>query len=271
MDKHFDIIRMIVDKIFLSKLRDFGLNSYECKLWTALLSRGISTAGELSEIANVPRSRSYDVLESLEKKGFIIMKLGKPIKYIAVHPEEVVERVKKAIERQTKDKINLVENIKSTSLLKELDVLYKDGVEKVDPMEFSGSFKSRDSIYSQMDSMIKNANKSIVINTSEGSLRRKLKSFSKLFEKVSKRGVKIRIGARTNNTNFDVPDYIELRRSNIKARFCIIDGKELIFMLSDDKDIDPSNDMAVWVNTEFFTSAVKDFFDSEWKYMEKVQ
>ena len=62
---------MIVKEEFLSKLRRyFALNLYEVKIWTALLSRGVSTAGELSDIANVPRSRSYDVLESLEKKGF---------------------------------------------------------------------------------------------------------------------------------------------------------------------------------------------------------
>ncbi|RJQ17958.1 hypothetical protein C4573_00830, partial [Candidatus Woesearchaeota archaeon] len=57
---------MIVQQDFVKKLKDFGLNSYEVKIWTALLSRGVSTAGELSDIANVPRSRSYDVLESLE-------------------------------------------------------------------------------------------------------------------------------------------------------------------------------------------------------------
>ena len=98
---------MIVQKHFLNKLRDFGLNSYEAKLWTALLSRGISTAGELSDIANVPRSRSYDVLESLEKKGFVVMKLGKPIKYIAVSPKEVVEREreKQASVRTTIEKL----------------------------------------------------------------------------------------------------------------------------------------------------------------------
>ena len=91
----------IVQKDFLKKIKDFGLNSYEAKIWTALLSRGVSTAGELSDIAGVPRSRSYDVLESLEKKGFIIMKLGKPIKYIAVPPSEVVDRVKKNIKKLT--------------------------------------------------------------------------------------------------------------------------------------------------------------------------
>ena len=75
---------MIVDNYFLNKLRDFGLNSYESKLWVALLSRGSSTAGELSDISNVPRSRSYDVLESLQKKGFITVKQEKPIKYTAI-------------------------------------------------------------------------------------------------------------------------------------------------------------------------------------------
>ena len=83
---------MIVKDEFLNKLRQyFNLNLYEVKIWTALLSRGISTAGELSEIGNVPRSRAYDILESLEKKGFVVMKLGKPIKYLAVEPAEVVE------------------------------------------------------------------------------------------------------------------------------------------------------------------------------------
>jgi sugar-specific transcriptional regulator TrmB len=62
---------MIMQKDFIEKLKVFGLNSYEAKIWVALLSRGVSSAGELSDISNVPRSRSYDVLESLEKKGFI--------------------------------------------------------------------------------------------------------------------------------------------------------------------------------------------------------
>ena len=96
---------MIVEEDFLNKLRQFfGLNLYEVRIWTALLSRGVSTAGELSDIGNVPRSRAYDVLESLEKKGFVVMKLGKPIKYVAVEPREVVERVKKLVAREAKEK-----------------------------------------------------------------------------------------------------------------------------------------------------------------------
>ena len=120
---------MIVQKNFLSKLRDFGLNTYESKLWTALLSRGISTAGELSNIANVPRSRTCDVLESLEKKGFIMRNVGKPIKYLAVPPEEVVERVKQKVNEEAETRTLLLEELKGSTILEELNLLHKHGVD----------------------------------------------------------------------------------------------------------------------------------------------
>jgi len=113
-------MRKIVDKEFLNKLKDFGLNAYESKLWTALLSRGVSTAGELSDIANVPRSRSYDVLESLEKKGFIVMKLGKPINYVAVPPHEVLERVKKKIVETSERDQKMIEDLKRSEVLEDI-------------------------------------------------------------------------------------------------------------------------------------------------------
>ena len=118
---------MIVQKEFLKKIKDFGLNIYEVKIWTALLSRGVSTAGELSDIANVPRSRSYDVLESLEKKGFIIMKIGKPIKYIAVPPEEVLEASKKMSKRRNEHVKHSLEELKKTDISTNYDLSTRKG------------------------------------------------------------------------------------------------------------------------------------------------
>ena len=135
---------MIVQKDFLNKLKDFGLNSYESKLWIALLSRGVSTAGELSDISNVPRSRAYDVLESLEKKGFIIVKVGKPIKYLAVPPGEVVERVKKKVAKDAEVKSKILDNLKESDVLGELNLLHNTGVKLVDPTDKSGSFRGRE-------------------------------------------------------------------------------------------------------------------------------
>ena len=119
---------MIMKEDFLKKLRSaFDLNIYEVKIWTALLSRGLATAGELSDIGEVPRSRAYDVLESLEKKGFVVMKLGKPIRYLAVQPEEIVKRVKEHIANRAENKISFIENVKGDAIFSELELLYKQG------------------------------------------------------------------------------------------------------------------------------------------------
>ena len=186
---------MIVQKEFLNKLKDFGLNTYESKLWTALLSRGISTAGELSDIANVPRSRSYDVLESLEKKGFIIMKLGKPIKYVAVQPSEVLERVKKKVATEAESQTKILDSLKGSEILKELTLLHSQGVELVEPADLSGSLRGRHNLYNHLELTIKNAEESVTIMTTSQGLMRKVEGLKPTFEQIKKRGVKIKIAA----------------------------------------------------------------------------
>src|SRR3989338_10971904 len=151
---------MIVKEEFLGRLRKiFDLNLYEVKVWTALLSRVTSTAGELSNISDVPRSRTYDILESLEKKGFVLMKLGKPIKFVALKPEEVVERVKKNLMRIAQEKTKRLEKLKDDEVLQELNTLFTQGVKFVEPSDLSGSLRGRQNLYNHLDMMIRDAEK----------------------------------------------------------------------------------------------------------------
>ena len=263
---------MIVKEEFLSRLRRyFALNLYEVKIWTALLSRGVSTAGELSDIANVPRSRSYDVLESLEKKGFVIMKLGKPIKYIAVPPKEVVERVKKNVAEDAKEQIKKLADIKNTELVNELNSLHSQGIELVEPADLSGSLRGRHNLYNHLELLIKNAEESVTIMTTTQGLMRKIEGLKPIFEKVKKRGVKIRIASPITKDCIpalkEVNDLAEVRHTDNKARFCIVDGKELVFMVMDDGEVHPTYDVGIWVNTPFFASSLENFFDLAWKNM----
>ena len=263
---------MIVKEEFLSKLRRyFSLNLYEVKIWTALLSRGVSTAGELSDIADVPRSRSYDVLESLEKKGFVVMKIGKPIKYIAVHPKEVVERVKKNMRSDSEEKIKRLEKLKGTEVLNELNSLHSQGVELIEPADLSGSLRGRHNLYNHLELMIRNAENSVTLMTTSQGLMRKVEGLKPAFEKLKKRGVKIRIAApitkESSGAVKDISSVAEVRHTNSKARFCIIDGKEIVFMILDDKEVHPTYDVGIWVNTPFFAKALEGLFDLSWKGM----
>jgi len=256
---------MLVQKDFLNKLRDFGLNTYESKIWTALLSRGVSTAGELSDIANVPRSRSYDVLESLEKKGFIIVKLGKPIKYVAVNPGEVIERVKKKVTDETQQHLALIESLKSAKVLDELNVLHNQGLDLVEPTDLTGAIKGRKNIYNHLATMIKGAKKSITIHTTSEGVVRKQDVLLKQLAKAKQRGVKIRIAAPISPQDKDFKELAkvaEIKETSINSRFCIIDKKEILFMLMDDEKVHPSYDLAIWANTDFFANVLEHSFES---------
>jgi sugar-specific transcriptional regulator TrmB len=268
---------MIVKDEFLSRLRKiFDLNLYEVKVWAALLSRGTSTAGELSSISDVPRSRTYDILESLEKKGFIIMKLGKPIKFIALKPAEVVERVKKNMMTDAKEKSKRLESLRGDEVLDELNALFTKGVKFVEPSDLSGSIKGRQNIYNHLDMMVREAEKSITIATTEEGLNRKMEALMPSFEKCKKRGVKIRIAAPITKNNIKVAK--ELRKvaevrnlEKFKARITLVDGNQLMFMLLDDEKFHPNYDVGVWINTEFFAHAVEQFFELAWKDMKPVR
>lgn len=266
---------MIVKEDFLSKLRRyFVLNLYEVKIWTALLSRGVATAGELSDIANVPRSRSYDVLESLERKGFVIMKLGKPIKYIAVPPQEVLERVKKNLSEEAAERVKRLEELKTTDVLSELHSLHTQGIELVEPTEFSGSLRGRHNLYSHLELAIRNAQSSVTLMTTPQGLLRKAEGFRPVFERLKKKGVSIRIAApltkETKDAVKELAGSAEVRHSDTKARFCIVDGKELVFMIMDDQNVHPTYDVGIWVNTPFFASALENMFNVAWKNMKPV-
>ena len=259
---------MIVKEDFLKKLRSsFDLNEYEVKIWTALLSRGVSAAGELSEISNVPRSRSYDVLESLEKKGFIIMKLGKPIKYMAIKPEEILRRVKAQLTRKAEEQVKMLEDVRKTDLYRELQLLHDQGIKKVDPNDLSGALRGRSKIYDQLENMMRKASKTITIMTSAKGLSRKAEILVPVLKKL--KNVKVRIAAPITKDNKDSVDmlkrYADVRNiEKVSARFCVVDGKELLFMMMEDDKVHESYDTGVWVDTSYFANALEQMFNLTW-------
>jgi len=263
---------MIIKEEFLSRLRKiFDLNLYEAKVWTALLSRGVSTAGELSNISDVPRSRTYDILESLEKKGFIIMKIGKPIKFVALKPEEVVERVKKNLIVAAQQKSKRLEELKGDDVLTELTSLFENGIKFVEPSDLSGSLRGRQNMYNHLDMMVRSAEKSITITTTADGISRKMEALMPSLEKAKKRGVKVRIAAPINPGNVKVAKHLskvaEVRDTTgkaLKGRFAIIDAGQLMFMLTDDATVHPNYDVAVWISTEYFAQVLDQMFELTW-------
>lgn len=80
-----------------------GLTDYEMRSYLALLEHGEMTANQVSEIADVPYSKIYEVLESLEKKGWIGSEGGRPAKFYPRSLSTALEISRMRIEKDFKN------------------------------------------------------------------------------------------------------------------------------------------------------------------------
>ncbi|MEA3248093.1 MAG: helix-turn-helix domain-containing protein [Nanoarchaeota archaeon] len=259
---------MIAKPELVKKLKGyFDLNIYETKVWLALLSKGISSAGEVSELSGVPRSRTYDVFESLEKQGFVIQKLGKPVKYIAVKPEIVIEKLKNNTLKHAEEKVKTLFHLKETIEYKELKKLHKTGIEPTRNHELSTSIKGRSNLYLQMKNLMESSERMVYITSSAYELLSKQKMFKDVFTKLKKRkaDVKVMISdseeeAKKLSKKFDVT----IKSKPINARFIISDKTELIFTIKP-TNVHEDFDYGVWINSPFFINSLVYLFDIAWK------
>jgi sugar-specific transcriptional regulator TrmB len=259
---------MIAKPELVKKLRTyFDLNIYETKVWLALLSRGISSAGEISEMSGVPRSRAYDVLESLEKRGFVIQKLGKPVKYIAVKPEIVIEKLKNNTIKEAEDKVKTLAKLNETSEYQELEELHKTGVEPIKNHELSTSIKGRSNLYVQMRGVMENAENLVYLTTSSFELNSKQKMFKDIFDKLKKRKVDIKVMVNDDAEEAERLSKkfgVTVKSKPLNARFVIVDRSEIIFTIKPTK-VHEDFDYGVWINSPFFTTSLVYMFELAWK------
>lgn len=240
----------------------FGLNIYESKVWVALLSKNIASVGEIAEMSNVPRSRVYDVLESLEKKGFAIAKLGKPVKFIAVKPTIVIDRLKNSLMRETDERVKTLETARATPEYKDLENLFTKGITPIKVEELTSAVKGRSNIYSFMKDLLGSAEKEVFFVTSQDALKRKAHFLKPIFDKLKSNGVTINVAAPDNGDfktliNLSRQLGIQVKKTKINARFCIVDNAKMLVMITPESD--EESDIAVIINSPFFGRAITSF------------
>ncbi len=91
-------------------LEKIGLTSYEIRTFSSLLKAGELTASDLSQKSGVPYSKIYEVLGTLEEKGWIGSDDSRPTKYFAKSPATGVETTKQKMESDFKDNQNTILN-----------------------------------------------------------------------------------------------------------------------------------------------------------------
>ncbi|MHA1237670.1 MAG: TrmB family transcriptional regulator [Candidatus Odinarchaeia archaeon] len=173
---------MTVSKKAYDALKSFGLSPNEIKIFTTLVEKGKLSAKELSWISGVPESRIYEVLNHLEKNGWIEPQEGRPKKFKARSPNEVIRAVK--LRKQAElDKLE-------SEIVSELQPIYDKTSEAERPDVWI--LRGEENILSKARAMISGAEKSVFIalpNIYEDRLNLLYPTFRVLNEK----GVKIKL------------------------------------------------------------------------------
>jgi sugar-specific transcriptional regulator TrmB len=93
-------------------MQRFGLSTYEARAYITLLKGGPMLVSELAYHANIPRTKAYSTLKSLEGKKLVILSASKPIRCHAVPPNECLGRYVKSEEKRLMEMKKALESLK---------------------------------------------------------------------------------------------------------------------------------------------------------------
>ncbi len=255
---------MIIKQELVKRIKEhFNLNIYETKVWLALIGKGMASAGEIAEVSGIPRSRTYDVLESLEKQGFAIAKVGKPVKYLAVKPELVIEKLKNNLIEETREKIDTLANVKETKEYQIIQDIHKTGLSPINKKDIISAIKGRNNIYAHASDMIQNAEKEVIIALNPLEIKSKSRAFSNIFEKLKKASMKIRVAINAPEEEvkrLNAQFKINAEKTDLKSRLFITDRKQALVIVTDAHE--DSEEIGIWLDSEFFSSALAHLFES---------
>lgn len=155
------------NKIDIAALEGLGLTNYEVRIYTSLLQKKQLSATEIARIAEIPRTRVYDDLKSLETKGLCQVVIGKTKLFSAANPavirdvlikigEEKINQKKEKLEqelqkekekmelniRREKEKLTLsIKNVES--VIEQLGPIYNESRDKEYDMDYIQVVKNK--------------------------------------------------------------------------------------------------------------------------------
>ncbi|MFH1398648.1 MAG: helix-turn-helix domain-containing protein [Candidatus Woesearchaeota archaeon] len=249
----------------MGELRELGLTEYEEKVYMTLLKEGSLTGGKVSRLSGVPHGRTYEVLNSLAKKGFVSILPIKPKLFKAVSPEI-------AVREYIHDKIAGLHRLADT---------VPSELQKVKEVQIAEKWLGENiTIVSGKDNMLKIIKNSIVTSKKyvKSMFTYELEPFQVIQaqQEAIKRGVKIRYIATKLTTKGlemmkrDIARGIDVRYFPVQElRISIRDGVDSFQTFVN--PINPKDRITIFVESQELTNALEHYFDTLWRKAKKVE
>ena len=102
----------------LAYLQKLGLNVYQSRVMAVLLSRREATAKEIYDSVDVPPTKIYQVLSTLEDRELVHFIHGKPRKYTTKGVNTIInkliskqEKILKALKKEKEAQVEMIKNM----------------------------------------------------------------------------------------------------------------------------------------------------------------
>lgn len=234
-------------------LRELGLTAYESAVYLSLVEQGVMTASEVSENASVPFSKVYEVLNRLERKGWVDIERGRPTRYFAKSPTEAFEGTRHKVEKRMMDWEQTVKD--------ELQPLFekRELREKPDIWILRGEAN----VLAKLQEMLGKARRQVMI--AAPSFARELAEKAMPLFSILRLGdveVLIMVAGSPREWNLErLSGVARVRgRDNMFGGGVIVDSEEALLFLGEDK---PS--LVVWSNHMGLVKFAKDYFQQLWQ------
>jgi sugar-specific transcriptional regulator TrmB len=99
---------MIISDKSRKAMENLGLTGYEIKVYLSILEGGPGIASEISKVSGVPYSKIYEVINTLEDKGWLESSSSRPQKFFPKSPQSALAAMRIRMENEIKDNENLI-------------------------------------------------------------------------------------------------------------------------------------------------------------------
>ena len=258
---------MAVEEGKLRVLMKLGLTEYEARAYLVLVKLGSRSAGEVSFLGKIPRPKTYGAVKSLEAKGFLKTVKGKPERYMAASPNEVLLPLVEGLTRDIEE---------CNSALEELALSYESSkyiyIEKPYETHDFWTVRGRGRVNGKILEMVGRAKGSIYITLTANGVVRTYKAYSKALEEAAKRNVDVRVLApltpRNETAIRELKQVVKVKVTDTAlARYLCVDTDEIMFIeaIPDNTEKNSGEDTASWTNDPLLVRIHKQLFLNVWQ------
>lgn len=225
-------------------LEELGLTEYEARCFVALSRVETASAKEISDLSEVPRSRVYDVVERLHRRGLVDVQQSDPREFRALPPEKALQVLRDHHDRTLSEVGDALEDL-----------------ERSDDLEESGAWAISDHehVTDRIETLLGQADdEAYLLVTDESAMERDVRS---ALAAASDRGVDVIAEVPSADAEDrlleDVPDatvrVTELARDTVSieskwlSRIVMVDRRSVLLgALTDDARPGRTTETAIW-------------------------